>query len=361
MKKSTRRTREPRSTKRPVLDWFSAYHQARRRAEIPPPPPSTRTLIKAFWPSALPYYSALNPVFLNDNLSVQKLNRLPAWLLRDGLMPLQWFFHSFPKPQGFKSRFYVHEELAPIVPTPWRPFCGTYRLESSNPPPSAREPKGLILAGVVMDAFCGIEHLQKSLDRIIARYGKAALASMELLSFLPMDQHSRDLQPQHQYHSEYWLRLCRALGASIKPLSWKELTGLETLADYDFLELNEGLVCADSYLSHLLASKGARFFDQAPRPRSMSGSGDSSWVDISPMHGFRLSGKLEGAYALAGEEKELESAAEHFRQLAVLTDAPAHYPYPWPDWFNAWVELASRKARRGHENGRGDKKGEARA
>ncbi|MGZ6371575.1 MAG: hypothetical protein ACXWPM_12535, partial [Bdellovibrionota bacterium] len=248
-------------------------------------------------------------------------------------------FKTNPRPPARKAgvppcKLWIDRAFADFVPEAWRSSVGGYRLcrgPGVSRPRSPTKPKALLVTGLMMPVYCGLDSLQTQLDEIVERYGRRALATMEILAFLPASFLDWGTRPQHEYHSEYMLRVCRTLGTRIRPISWTQLDAASSFEGFDLVDLNEGLLCRDSALLHLAMSRGARLaFETAPLPKER-------YVAISPSHGFGLSERLPAARSLKPALQGTRSAFERFEN-AMQSDANRRFP--WPRWIPAWARMA---------------------
>jgi hypothetical protein len=303
-----------------LVDWFAAHERSPRAGRLPSLDPEATYFLNVLWPVSLPYYSPLNPVFLAQCAGLEALDKHPHWFVRDGLVPLLWFFEQHPSPRKLRSRLWVHEELGRWVPPAWRGHCGTYRLETT-PGRERAAARGLLLTGIMMDSYCPLSRLDAHLDSIVARYGRR-LDRMELALFAPACFGQRGETPAHEFHAEFMLRLCRKLGSSVRALSWARLEATESWEGFDVIDLTDRHLCADSYLLHLAVSRGAN-----PRFEGQGQSG-GDFVALSPLHGFRMHHSLGRLPTRADKPARLQEAMR----------SPANRRFPWPEWFARWTE-----------------------
>jgi hypothetical protein len=69
--------------------------------------------------------------------------------------------------------------------------------------------------------------------------------------------------------------------AEVAWVSWAELAAEPSLDGCEFIDLNDGRICADSFILHWLAMRGAYAWGSGSR---MKRKGDR-WVPLSPHHG----------------------------------------------------------------------------
>jgi hypothetical protein len=315
-----------------VQEWFFAHLDAKRRHAVDDTSPEVRRFRDHLWPAALDYHSPLNPVFLAGCTDLGSLFDHPSWFVRDGLIPLLWFFKTHPNPGGFQGRLWVAEEFAKWVPLAWRSVTGSYRIECpvTTAPSRAR---CLLLTGLSMESFCSLEFLEQSLAELSRMIPPKELKKREILAFTPARTDNFGSQHHHNYTGEYIQSICKALGTQIRFLNWQSL--LETLDSgktCDLYELNEKLLCADSYFVHAALSRGARLL-RAKSPRSTAGT---SFIELSPHHGVRLKKRIQ--------EPSLWNSKDSSRFFANVMLKEANQAFPWPNWFMDWGMAAAERS-----------------
>jgi hypothetical protein len=65
------------------------------------------------------YTSCLNPINLFSVLDYSLFKKLRFALIRDGVIPLTYFFTMYPTPESINTVFLIHETLSPFIPKAW--------------------------------------------------------------------------------------------------------------------------------------------------------------------------------------------------------------------------------------------------
>lgn len=317
----------PTSTKKPdgiVENWFHAHFTAQRAARFIVRPSEVANLFNLIWPVALDYYSPISPAFFCDCVNPNYMNSQPVWLIRDGLVPLLWFFRTYPEPGHFKSRLLVQADLAPFVPTAWRKLTGTYRL-GTHPKLKTKKPETILIAGLMMETFCSVRAARKILDDYVAR--RKPGPKTKVVAFLPFRNDSLSSERRHEFHGEFMQEVMKRFGTDIKFINYVQFDGMDSFEGYEALDLNERLVCSDSYLMHSAMSRGAHFFE-AGKPAK-----NEQFVELSRYHGFFVKPTLDGAYALGPQMSEFGVAAPYLARAKEAMRSTANLNFPWPSWF----------------------------
>lgn len=261
------------------------------------------------WPMANEYVSPLNAIFLVQIIQLSAFNQRRYWLIRDGLVPLVFFFKVHPKPEGVRTRLFIEESVAFVVPEAWRPLVGTYRVTSSFQP-----------ADLSKTLFCGLaaphhqedEELREQLNSLDGEN----LRKRENSVYLPTRPYF--LNFDETFPLRYLSILTSAVGSRLQPLAWSQVNFRTHFSGYELIELNGKRLVADSYIAHLVLARGAFI---RSRPRSES----ERWIPLSPFHGLALKDRVEASGDAAFSSR--------------LENDPRNQIFPWSTWFGGWHGL----------------------
>jgi hypothetical protein len=316
-----------------VMDWFLAHGELRKNHRSALRSPEAQNYLNFLWPVALDYFSPLNPIFLNESLSLEAFNSWPIWMARDGLVPLLWFFKVHPTPGKFQQKILVHEELAPFVPDAWRSHMGSYRIVSTIQAPLPKNRK-FLLTGLLMDTYVTLEALEKQLQEAVAAAGEGTFAKSEIIAFLPPRIDGFGNEHRHEFHSECIFRIARYLGTHVHAIPWRKLDSMDQLDGYEVIEFNERLLCSDSYLTQMALFRGARLLEKKTH---VPHEAHEQLISLSPYHGVVIRQELEGKCMLQNtQEKE---AAQYLEIFAQAMRSEANKRFPWPNWFAEWTRV----------------------
>lgn len=298
--------------------------------------PQCKQFVDSMWPLSARYASPLNPIFLVEIGSLDLLRQRPFWMIRDGLIPLLWFFelHPEPKLKNFSSKLLVSEDLAPFIPAPWRNYFGTYQKVSRHSADVSGADRRLLIAGVVSENFCSLDFLESDLKKIrewVETRKTSKRQQTEALVFLPTQG---DISSA--FVSQYIVNVCQAIGGDMRCLSWQKFSTLDGLENCDFLELNDGQICKDSFLEEFALSSGALPIGRQHLPVAAEMGSGTRYVELSPHHGLvvkaEVSEKSELSEALNAGNERSPIYQKYHRALR----SKAHGRFPWPQWLSAW-------------------------
>jgi hypothetical protein len=257
------------------------------------------------WPAGKPYVSPLNPIFLLQCAQLTQLNQRERWLIRDGVLPLVHFFRANPKPIGLHAKIYLQESLAWTTPRAWRDQVGTYKVVSQEPQGPVKK---LVICGIGLHGF----HSEIELKEQLAALNRPRIHAMSSEVCLPMKPVEFGRQ---DFHCEYLSTLSLWLGKKYRSVLWTELALKSEFKGYEFLELSARRLCADSYYTHVVLSKGAYLHDLSPR------SDTAHYVPLSPFHGYLIEEKIP-----------LRLEVPKVPPVCVVGEGD----FPWHTWFKKW-------------------------
>lgn len=346
MKRSTKTISRPRPTslaEEPpraygIQDW------QRLASDTAPPErtPEIRNFFGGLWPAAETYASPLNPIFLLDLPDRTTGSAKESWLIRDGVLPLVWFFVKNPTPGGFRGVLKIHAELERLIPDAWRPQVMLYELFPDELPrprqATPNEVREILLTGLIMPSACSISRLEEDLQQIVQFIGgREKIPSVKIRAFLPARFEVTDRASGPSFYNYFMKTLFQYLGLEIEFLEYESLRWLYASSSIWMHEFNEKFLYADSYLSLLCLSKGHRAIplNGGKRPRK------PRYERVYPAYanvscGIRSEFKEPFLDYLSG--KWVPESQERAKAFFQATNSAANRIYPWPRWFPSWCE-----------------------
>ncbi len=316
-----------------LVDWFYAHQEAEQSKITRQAHPDSQGFINFLWPASNKYYSPLNPVFVSELFSPEILERHHVWQIRDGLVPLMWFFKSTPEPYLTRQKLLIDSSFSPFVPTPWRKFCGTFEVESDKSMYKGK-PEQLLFLGLPAEAYCSLEKVEEYLEKIVDIVGATRIRSMKKLGFMVGKHFGFGVQDNQSYYPEFITLMGDYLGTkNFEFLNWNTFESTVSFTGYDVFDFNEKLLSADSYLMHLVLQKGARLLEGWSR-KSRSTGGEL--VRLSPHHLMRVKETLTGKYALSNPRSSSKGADQYFSHFESAMRSQANLGMPWPNWAMEW-------------------------
>jgi hypothetical protein len=292
--------------------------------------PECKEFFWHFRPCTTEYGSSLNSVFLSEIPNLEVFNKRPVWLVRDGLVPLLWFFRNYPKPGAIKSRLLIHEELVSVVPTAWIKHVGSYltvtNFQEGVLKPKASEPK-FLFTGLLMDSIFSLDSVDEQLENLHKEFGpnfKKAEKTLCLFirhdMFIPEDQSS--------FQVKFMVKLMQGLGSNVNVISLDELKLVSNWYGFYFQDWNAKRVVSDSFITHMALSRGAKMLDRGrPQVLGKVGRGER-FVPLSPYHGMLIKDNVEPVSAKMRPKIDAE--------IERVMMSNSNQRYPWPRWLVEW-------------------------
>lgn len=301
------------NTSEGLIDWFE-LHPTGGSWKAPVPSEKASYFLTHLWPMSLPYASPVRARFLIE-LEKSGLSRSSeTFLVRDGLVPLLWFFKLWPEPGSFSGKLIVGERFLTHVPPAWRDRALGYRIAMAPRASAAPVRRKLLALGLAMPGYASIESVERRL---------AALdAPEERMAFLPV-RFGCTGDVQVDFHLSFMKAVCQGLGSGLRSVNWNIVDSMDGCAGLEVLDLSDGLLLNDNYLVHTLLSKGAALAKEPETDAAPPGR----FVQTSPHHGYVIS--EANALPYSARTDQIETMSE----LGKAMHAFANQLFPWPTWF----------------------------
>ncbi|MGZ3787082.1 MAG: hypothetical protein ACXVLQ_01090 [Bacteriovorax sp.] len=201
------------------------------------------------------YFAPTNPVLLGGNIT-QKLIDKKIWTLRDGLIPLSFFFRE-RSPNGAIGEFAIHKDLWFIVPEQWRDKILFYDVQSDDSYNEERLPTKLFITGMLNSTFADLEEFEKDLLNLCKILGKKNIEKMEIVAFFPNKRNKLWGKWQNENALNFSKVLFSGLKMDIHLPEWDEIQSEMNFKNCLYHEINRGHFIQDTYTKYLALSKGA--------------------------------------------------------------------------------------------------------
>jgi len=292
------------------------------------------------FPLIVPFKWPCPATFLWSKPSFNQLNKQPEWIVRDGLIPVLWFFLNNPKPIGFRSKLLFDQRFAHLIPTAWRAKSLLFNVESTTLATTSKT-KRWLLSGIVSPAHCSIEHLESILTQLTTKKALTRLLKTAPLLTSLLFRHER-IGDGHFAVEGFHFDFCRRLGSvfcgpAIGSYS-HELERLASMDDLIYIDLNEGLLASEGPLHHLVLSKGAIPFNK----RTLLGPLKKS-IALSRNHCANvctIPDSIKSVWEKECFSEQVKYARAFTRRLAT---GKTHHRYPWPVWVEELLPLVLQK------------------
>ncbi|MBX9768002.1 MAG: hypothetical protein K2X47_12085, partial [Bdellovibrionales bacterium] len=271
--------------------------------------------------------------------------------------PLLWFFRRWPTPEDFKNTMIVPRRLLRFVPEAWQSRVSSYDIVNLAKPgfEPAVESSQIFFYGMAMPGYCTFEHLETRLKQIKVgmvesgaspQGGSAANSSPRLTAMLPL-RFSFKHDPSLEFHFRFMQEICRVLGTDTLSVDLNFVESQLRYQGYQVLDLSDGFLISDNYLTHLTLSRGARLMGASTLTKEMEldpGEG-ARVVRLSPYHGYLIHDKIDWSAKDVSRLKLVDSQAPELpvynpelldvaTSVSIAMQSKAQNLFPWPVWFH---------------------------
>jgi hypothetical protein len=300
------------------------------------------------WPASEAYISALNPIFLADLHAIEATNPKSHYLVRDGILPLMWFFSQNPEPGNFKGKIRVHSDFEELVPDAWREQTELFSLFAEKSAPQAKNAaptksiKQILLLGVIMPSVCSLPRLESDLANVIEfAGGKEELEKIKIRAFLPFRMEAANMFSGHAYYNYFCSTLNRILGFNVEFIEYESLKWMYLEPGTWVHEFNEKYLYTDSYLSLLAMSKGGNFIPSVQGSSVVAEVSESPAYDmiyqIYPHVSCGVRRKFQKSFVNYLNADWVPETQERALLFYKAMNSSANV-YPWPSWFAPWCK-----------------------
>lgn len=212
------------------------------------------SLANDLYPFLMEYYHELNPAFLNNINQPELIDMFPAITVRDGDMLLANFilkyFQQIPK---MKTHFFIHQDLAYLVPANLRAHFSAWNIVHSN---SFRpqEASRILIGGVINDTTLNLVQLKQKLNSlgVIRPQTQIDIYLPQRQNLFGMPWTESNLAPRaFEIIKDHFPE------NKIHFIKTKELIDSAGFSSTYFLDLfSDSPIVKDSYLNHFVVARG---------------------------------------------------------------------------------------------------------
>jgi|GEM_PF-1125605 len=322
-----------------MKEWLCNPVDFRRVLNLAPRNEKSNQIDGFLWPISVDYYSQLNPIFLHHMDDIELFKYAPVWLIRDGLVPLIWFFKKNPSPpRWWVSQMLVKPSLASFVPDEWRRFFGTYRIRQNIQ--QEESPKRILLVGLMTDVYCSQAELNYQIKKLAEKLGKSNLKAIEVSAILPGKFSCLLETDKITYHFEYALKICNYFGTQVKTLKWNQFLRSESFQESMIVDLNDHILCSDNALIHHALSFGGRL-PSCFGTEQMETAMDSQYMAVSSYHGFEVRREISAKMETQDDWSALDDYLKFEKKIYRTHSKNTSYIFPWPESLMNWARSST--------------------
>lgn len=208
-------------------------------------------------PFSNPYFGPLNPVLLFCGHSKTTFNDKSHIMLRDGLIPLTYFFKE-SDPKDFECTFYIPAEFWFLVPKEWRTKVKFFRISAKTIYNAANLPKKIILMGTLNSTFADGDEFAEDIRNLVASLGgKDNLKNIDVAAYFSFKRNDLWGRWDDENILEYSKVLFNEIKMDIKFPQLDNIMSESGFKDVLYHEVNRGYFISQSYMSQHLLSRGA--------------------------------------------------------------------------------------------------------
>lgn len=287
-----------------------------------------RRFTKAFGPFMEAYFSPLRPVFSFEINRADRFQKKELWMLRDGAIPLAWFFESVPKNLAIASDILVHSSLGSLVPANWKKNAKYYELYSEEKYHSAHRPENLFLTGPINPLITSLVELDSILNSAIDILG--GVKGQQVLVYCPVRGNEFAQAEEESFEFQYCHKIFSRFGKNVRFIHWN-MAEHASFANTAVIDLNGGWILKDNSMVHHALRRGAGLL-QVPRGKSS----EAMPVQLSKYHGIKVSSVPSTALPGPNRNTELLAFYSEFQQK--VRDPRSQLP--WPKWYGGFLRAS---------------------
>ncbi len=204
------------------------------------------------------YYSPLNPFLIFGGADPEQLLKKDTWLLRDGLIPLSFFFKEASLDLLAGSRkFLVHKDFWFLVPPTWQKNVLFYDVSAKKNYGKGSVPEKMVLMGIANDTMADPEEFVTSIKDLASNFTAKEIEKIQIMAYFPNKR--SDLWGKWQ--DENIFKYAKSIFENLKmDIHFPEWDVLKSTMDYQntlYYEVNSGVIVKDTATQHMFLSRGA--------------------------------------------------------------------------------------------------------
>lgn len=208
-------------------------------------------------PFSNPYFGPLNPVLLFCGHSKTTFNDKSHVMLRDGLIPLTYFFNE-SDPEDFECVFYIPAEFWFIVPKNWRSKVKFFKVKANTVYHQGNLPKKIILMGTLNSTFADGDEFAEDIRNLAATLGgKDNLKNIDIAAYFSFKRNDLWGRWDDENILEYSKVLFNELKMDIKFPPLENIMSESGFRDVLYYEVNRGYFIGQSFMTQHMLGRGA--------------------------------------------------------------------------------------------------------
>lgn len=204
------------------------------------------------------YYSPLNPFLIFGGANIEMLEKKDTWQLRDGLIPLSFFFKEASLDLLSESRkILIHKDFWFLVPPAWQENVLFYQIKAKNVYGKESIPEKLVLAGIANDTLADADEFTYKIKEIAKNFTSEEINKMQILAYFPNKRSDLWGKWQDDNIFKYAKIIFENLKLDIHFPEWEVFKSTMDYQNTLYCEINSGVIIKDTATQHMFLSRGA--------------------------------------------------------------------------------------------------------
>lgn len=266
-----------------------------------------------------------------ENYKTLRLKNHRTKVIRDGFIPLMWFFINNPRPPKKTDKIYIHIQFQSFVPEPWLKNVGFYRVCSAQKRSRFKE---LNLVSIFRSDYLPPGSTLRGILKTVSKASTPVFLHWH--QWPETNLYSNKVEEIEDFFSEF-----SKASKSWKRRDFYELLWRDQLKNTAAVVFNSRLVLADCAIENSLAERGALLIsaDLNKKPIDIIPLSEFHCLYLyKPTHQTQFSTFLD----FVEKTKRVYQLREKIKTYQPKTMGP------WPEWFyeasrDYWKQLARKK------------------
>lgn len=204
------------------------------------------------------YFSSLNPFLIYGGADISKLMKKNVWLLRDGLIPLSFFFQNASLTlMEDERKFLVHKDFWFLVPPEWQESVLFYEKVSDVNYGNENPPQKLILAGIANQTLASQDEFLAKIENLAKVFTKKDFDNMEISAYFPNKRNDLWGRWQDENIFQYSKIMFQKIKLDIDFPEWDMIKSNMDFKNSLYYEINSGSIIRDTFTQEMFLSRGA--------------------------------------------------------------------------------------------------------
>lgn len=200
------------------------------------------------------YTGPHNPVLLGGYITKKLLNK-KMWSIRDGLVPLFFFFREHTPEEDVS--YAIESGFWYTVPDHWKKNVLLYQINADRTFSADNPPEKILLAGMQDSVFADENEIYECLAELKQALGEKQLRNAKITAIFPYKKNNLWGKKSDDETFTMAQRLLQHAGLNVDFTEWNDLKDEGDFKNCLYFEVNKKYFIADSFLKHFVLSKGA--------------------------------------------------------------------------------------------------------